>query len=55
MEKFFKFIGPMSDNLEQQYGDYSAIIDTVYGTTPYQSLAGLFSEATIEPGCDSNK
>lgn len=49
-----KFIGPMSDNLQQQYGDYGGNPDFEYGTTPYQSLAGLFSQAMMVTGCQTN-
>lgn len=45
------FLGPMSNNPVQQYGDYSPIVDPFYVTTPLSSLQDNFPLTSYNPAC----
>ncbi|CAF0836379.1 unnamed protein product [Adineta steineri] len=45
------FLGPMSNNPMQQYGDYSPIIDPYYVTTPLSSLQDSFINTSYNAAC----
>ncbi|XP_041352564.1 probable beta-D-xylosidase 5 [Gigantopelta aegis] len=47
-------IGPMANNIEQLFGDYTPTIDPSVTTTPLQGLKELGKEFSYAPGCDSN-
>ena len=49
-----QIIGPMADNIEQQFGDYSPTIDPSVTTTPLQGLRQLGEHVNHAAGCDSN-
>ena len=45
------FLGPMSNNSLQQYGDYAPVVDPTYVTTPLSSLKENFSNANYNQAC----
>ncbi|CAF1102480.1 unnamed protein product [Rotaria sordida] len=45
------FLGPMSNNPIQQYGDYSPIVDPYYVTTPLSSLQDCFLNTSYNEAC----
>jgi beta-glucosidase len=45
------FLGPMSNNPVQQYGDYTPIIDPYYVTTPLSSLQDSFLNTSYNQAC----
>ncbi|CAM4805881.1 unnamed protein product [Rotaria magnacalcarata] len=45
------FLGPMSNNPVQQYGDYSPIVNPYYVTTPLSSLQDSFSNTSYNEAC----
>jgi beta-glucosidase len=45
------FLGPMSNNPVQQYGDYSPIVDPYYVTTPLGSLQDNFLNTSYNQAC----
>ncbi|CAF0980665.1 unnamed protein product [Didymodactylos carnosus] len=45
------FLGPMSNNPIQQFGDYSPILDIFYTTTPLSGLQDLFCNVAWENAC----
>jgi beta-glucosidase len=45
------FLGPMSNNPVQQYGDYSPIVNAYYVTTPLSSLQDSFSNTSYKEAC----
>jgi beta-glucosidase len=45
------FLGPMSNNSVQQYGDYAPILDPLYVTTPLSSLEDSFLLTSYNPAC----
>ncbi|CAF2501040.1 unnamed protein product [Rotaria sp. Silwood2] len=45
------FLGPMSNNPMQQYGDYSPIINPYYVTTPLSSLQDCFLNTSYNEAC----
>ena len=45
------FLGPMSNNPVQQYGDYSPIVDPYYVTTPLSSLQDSFGNTSYYQAC----
>lgn len=47
-------VGPMADNPEQQFGDYSPDYDPLYTTTPYTGLSVLASTTITASGCNDN-
>ncbi|XP_041352563.1 probable beta-D-xylosidase 7 [Gigantopelta aegis] len=47
-------IGPMANNIKQQFGDYTSPINPAVTTTPLQSLSELGKDVHYAAGCDSN-
>ena len=45
------FLGPMSNNPVQQYGDYSPVVNPTYVTTPLSSLQDSFSNTSYNEAC----
>ena len=45
------FLGPMSNNPVQQYGDYSPVVDPFYVTTPLSSLQDSFTKTSYYQAC----
>ena len=45
----------MADNVEEQYGDYAALVNPTYATTPLQSLVQLATSHSHGPGCKDNR
>ena len=45
------FLGPMSNNPVQQYGDYSPIVNPYYVTTPLSSLQDSFKKTNYLQAC----
>jgi beta-glucosidase len=45
------FLGPMSNNPVQQYGDYAPVVDPFYVTTPLSSLQDSFSSSSYNEAC----
>ncbi|CAF1187757.1 unnamed protein product [Didymodactylos carnosus] len=45
------FLGPMSNNPIQQFGDYSPVPDIYYTTTPLSGLQDLFRSVSWEDAC----
>jgi len=45
------FLGPMSNNSIQQYGDYSPTADPHYVTTPFISLQNFFFNTSYKQAC----
>ncbi|CAI9716957.1 probable beta-D-xylosidase 5 [Octopus vulgaris] len=48
-------VGPMANNTNQLFGDYSATIDPKYTTTPLQGLQALAESVNYAAGCKENK
>ena len=46
------FLGPMSNNPMQQYGDYSPVVNHYYVTTPLGSLQDSFSKTDYLEACE---
>ena len=49
-----KIVGPMADNLEQLFGDYSAVVMKEFSMTPFGGLKSAASSTVLASGCDSN-
>ena len=45
------FLGPMSNNPVQQYGDYSPVLNPFYVTTPLSSLQDSFQTVAYKQAC----
>lgn len=45
------FLGPMSNNPVQQYGDYSPVLNPFYVTTPLSSLQDSFQTVAYKEAC----
>ncbi|XP_064618411.1 uncharacterized protein LOC135482386 [Liolophura sinensis] len=48
-------VGPMSDNVNQLFGDYTPQIDRHYTTTPYAGLKSLANTVSHASGCSDNR
>ncbi|GAB1598992.1 probable beta-D-xylosidase 6 [Argonauta hians] len=48
-------IGPMANNTNQLFGDYTATIDPKYTTTPLEGLQSLAETVNYAAGCTDNK
>lgn len=46
-------MGPMADNAEQVFGNYSPNIMPEYTVTPYKGLLGLADKVSYAAGCDN--
>jgi beta-glucosidase len=47
-------VGPMADNLEQLFGDYSATPNPAYSSTPYGGLKSAADTVVLAHGCTDN-
>ena len=45
------FLGPMSNNPTQQYGDYTPLVEPQYVSTPYSSLNNSFLNTAYKKAC----
>lgn len=47
-------VGPMADNPQELFGDYSATYDPAYTKTPYVGLQPLATQTNYASGCNDN-
>ena len=48
-------LGPMANNVNQQFGNYNPDIMPIYTTTPLDGLKGLSETTNYAPGCPDNR